>query len=189
MRKKDTVPDLEEQEECACQPETLTETPDSPTPNEPEQVLIDDALAEAVRQRDEYLNLSQRVQADFDNYRRRNAAVRAEAFDDGAIAFIKTLLPVIDNLERAVLSVQNASETALRDGVQMILTQLTETLEKRGVSPIARLNERFDPTLEDAIAQAPPEEGEPGTVCTILQKGYRMDKTILRHAMVRVVAE
>jgi len=146
-------------------------------------------LEEAKKQRDEYLNMAQRVQADFDNYRRRNNAARAEAYDDGAYAFIKTLFPIIDNLERALQSAKDSSDAALREGVQMILNQLMETLSKRGVTPINRVGEPFDPNLENAVLQGTAEEGAPGTVCEVFQKGFQSEKTVLRHAMVKVVAD
>lgn len=144
-------------------------------------------LEEAVAQRDEYLNMAQRVQADFENFRRRNNAVRAEAYEDGARAFIKTILPVMDNLERALAA--ESQDNALHEGVSMVYRQLQEALEKRGVAVIDRAGEKFDPNLENAVMQGDASEGEPGTVCAVLQKGYRMGDFVLRHAMVRVVAE
>lgn len=147
-------------------------------------------LAQAASQREEYLNLAQRVQADFDNFRRRNANLRSEAFDDGAKAFATTLLPVIDNLERAVDSAKASTDTALLAGVELVLKQMLEAFEKRGITPIDRLGEKFDPNLENAVIQGSADEGEPGTVCQVLQKGYHMEgKAVLRHAMVKVVAE
>ena len=143
------------------------------------------ALAEAERQRDEYLTIAQRVQADFDNFRRRNASVRAEAFEDGAASFIKTLLPVCDNLDRALAA--GSSDQALKDGVQLVQKQLMDVLEKRGVTVIDRAGQPFDPRLEDAVVQGTPEEGEPGTVVQVLQKGYQMGDNVLRHAMVKVI--
>ena len=142
-------------------------------------------LTQAEQQRDEYLQMAQRVQADFDNFRRRNNSVRSEAFEDGAAAFIKTILPVLDNLERA-LAVES-SDQSLCSGVQLVQKQLLEALEKRGVTPIDRMGEPFDPKLEDAVVQGTPEEGEPGTVAQVLLKGYRMGDNVLRHAMVKVI--
>ncbi len=156
-------------------------------PIDVEQLLCD--LEEARKQSDEYLTLAQRVQADFDNYRRRNNAIRAEAFDEGAISLAKTLLPVIDNFERALEASANTCDTALRDGVLMVYRQLSEAFEKRGIEAISRPGEKFDPALENAVMTAPREEGEPGTVCQVLQKGYKLDKCVLRHAMVKVVEE
>ena len=163
--------------ECECDPAAADEgTPDP-------------ALMSALAQAEEYLNLAQRVQADFENFRRRNQSVRSEAFDDGARAFIATLLPVVDNLERAVGAAEASPDPALREGVEMVCRQLLEAFEKRGVQPICRLGERFDPNLENAVLQGNPEDGEPGAVCEVLQKGYQMGDAVLRHAMVKVVPE
>ena len=71
----------------------------------------------------------------------------------------------------------------------MVCRQFSEVFEKRGIEAISRLGEKFDPELENAVMTAPREEGEPGTVCAVLQKGYKLDKCVLRHAMVRVVEE
>ena len=146
-----------------------------------------DALAKAQAQAEEYLTLAQRVQADFDNYRKRTKATRAEAYEDGARELIKQLLPVVDNLERAVS--QETNDESLMTGVKLVYKQLTEALEKRGVSVIDRQGEPFDPALENAVMQGTADEGAPGTVCAVLQKGYKMGDFVLRHAMVKVVAE
>lgn len=148
-----------------------------------------DALVAANAKADEYLNLAQHVQADFDNYRRRNQNTRADAYEDGARAFITTLLPVLDNLERAIGAADDSADKSLRDGVVMVHRQLAEALTKRGVTPIDRKGEKFDPNLENAVMQGVPEDGEPGTVCDVLQKGYQMGGCVLRHAMVKVVPD
>ena len=119
------------------------------------QTEIDDLqkqLEAAKKQSDEYLNMAQRVQADFENFRRRNNAVRADAYEDGARAFIKTILPVMDNLERALAA--ESADAALHEGVSMVHRQLSEALEKRGVTVIDCAGEKFDPRLEDAVMQA-----------------------------------
>ena len=149
--------------------------------------MQEDELAKAQKQADEYLNLAQRVQADFDNFRKRNKATRAEAYEEGARDFIKNLLPVVDNLERALT--QPTEDESFKTGVNMIYRQLMDTLEKRGVETIDRQGEKFDPNLENAVMQGTADEGEPGTVCTVLQKGYKMGEFVLRHAMVKVVEE
>ena len=146
-------------------------------------------LAAAVAKQEEYLNMAQRVQADFENFRRRNQNVRKEAFDEGARAFATTLLPVIDNMERAIAAAQNSSGESLRSGVEMVYRQLCEAFEKRGITTIDRKGEKFDPNLENAVMQGTPEDGEPGTVCEVFQKGYQLEGMVLRHAMVKVVPE
>lgn len=147
------------------------------------------ALEAAQAKQEEYLTMAQRVQADFENFRRRNQNVRKEAFDDGARAFATTLLPVVDNLERAILAAEESPDESLRSGVEMVYRQLCEAFEKRGIQIIDRLGEKFDPNLENAVMQGSPEDGEPGTVCAVLQKGYQLEGMVLRHAMVKVVPE
>ena len=172
--------------------ETPLQQPEGEQPGQEQQAAetqdtgaLEEALRRAEAQRDEYLNMAQRVQADFDNFRRRNASVRSEAFDDGAAAFIKTILPVCDNFERALE--QESADEALLSGVHLVHKQLMEALEKRGVTVIDRKGEIFDPKLEDAVVQGTPDEGESGTVAQVLMKGYRMGDTVLRHAMVKVI--
>lgn len=148
---------------------------------------LQEALSKAQAQSEEYLSMAQRVQADFENFRRRNNSVRAEAYEDGARAFIKTVLPVIDNLERALAA--ESQDAALHEGVSMVYRQLMDVMEKRGVTVIDRAGEKFDPNLENAVMQGTADEGEPGTVCAVLMKGYQLGDYVLRHAMVKVVAE
>ncbi len=174
-------------EETLVPEETPVETAETTEDTAETQEDVHALLQEAEAKRDEYLDMAQRVQAEFDNFRRRNQNVRAEAYEDGARAFIKTVLPVVDNLERA-LSAQT-SDAAMLEGVQLVHKQLLETLEKRGVTVIDRKGERFDPNLEDAVVQGDASEGEPGTVSQVLLKGYKMGDYVLRHAMVKVIAE
>lgn len=168
------------------------EAPDAQQAPEAQEAAPDAAewqqkLGEAEQKIEEYLNLAQRVQADFDNFRRRNSAVRAEAYEDGRRDTVKELLPVLDNIERALASA-GEEESALKTGVEMVHRGLMETLKRLGVEAIDRLGEPFDPELENAVLQGGEDEGEPGTVCAVLQKGYRLGNRVLRHAMVKVVA-
>ena len=162
------------------------ETAETEEMQEVEEVQ-EDELTKVQKQAEEYLNMAQRVQADFDNFRKRTKATRAEAFEDGAREFIKNLLPVVDNIERALT--QPTEDESFKTGVSMIYRQLMDILEKRGVEVIDRQGEKFDPNLENAVMQGTADEGEPGTVCTVLQKGYKMGDFVLRHAMVKVVEE
>ncbi len=158
---------------------------------------IDDGTVEAISpelqaallKQEEYLAMAQRVQADFENFRRRNQGVRKESFDDGAVAFATTLLPVLDNLERALSAAKETTDETLKEGVEMVHRQLCEAFEKRGITVIDRKGEPFDPALENAVMQGTAEDGEPGTVCEVFQKGYKLEERVLRHAMVKVVSE
>lgn len=167
----------------------------APPEAEPKSADADEAdkvaqeLKAALAKQEEYLDLATRARADFENFRRRNQNVRKEAFDDGARAFATTLLPVLDNLERAIQAASESADQSLLSGVEMVNRMLCEAFEKRGITTIDRLGERFDPNVENAIMQGAPEDGEPGTVCAVLQKGYIMEGIVLRHAMVKVVPE
>ena len=173
-------------EDGAADAEATAENPETgEAAKEPENPLLEAAKAKAA----EYLAMAQRVQADFENFRRRNESVRADSFAEGKRDVATAMLPVLDNLERAADAAANSPDEALRNGVELVLKQMNDVYQKLNVSPISRVGEKFDPNLENAILQGTPEEGEPGTVCQVLQKGYRMGEKVLRHAMVKVVPE
>ena len=154
-----------------------------------EQVIDVEALQTELEktkaQCDEYLDLAQRKQAEFANYRRRTEGVRQEAFDDGRRDAIDKLLPVIDNLERA-LAAAGDHEEGLKAGVEMVLRQTKETFAKMGVEEIDPLGQPFDAELHNAVMQGSEDEGESGTVCAVFQKGYKLGNRVIRHAMVKV---
>lgn len=178
--------------------ELMTEVPEELSENETETAeetsgqdgdALKKELEEANAKTAEYLAMAQRVQADFENYRKRNETVRADAFADGRREVAAAMLPVLDNLERAVGAAADSVDEALKNGMELVLKQMMDIYQKMDVTPIDRKGERFDPNLENAVLQGTAEEGEPGTVCQVLQKGYRMGDRVLRHAMVKVVAE
>jgi len=160
------------------------EAAEAPQEENPLQKELEAAQAKTA----EYLAMAQRVQADFENYRKRNESVRADAFADGRRDVASVMLPVLDNLERAAAAAAGADE-ALKSGVELVLKQMTDVYQKLDVTAIDRLGEKFDPNLENAVLQGTEDEGEPGTVCQVLQKGYMMGDRVLRHAMVKVVPE
>ena len=176
---------MNEQEMTQQEPETV----ETPAEEAAEAEVIDvAALTAAAAKADEYLALAQRTQADFDNFRRRNESVRSDAFAEGQRSVATAMLAVLDNLERA-LAAPAAEGDSLRTGVEMTHKQMLAAYEKLGVTVIDRLGEKFDPNLEDAVMQGSAEEGEPGTVCAVFQKGYVMNGHLLRAAMVKVVAD
>lgn len=149
----------------------------------------DSQLEEAKSKAAEYLAMAQRVQADFENYRRRNESVRADAYADGRKDVAAAMLPVLDNLERAVAAAADSPDEAMKSGMELVFRQMKDVYQKLDVKPIDRLGEKFDPVYENAVLQGTAEEGEPGTVCQVLQKGYMIGDKVLRHAMVKVVPE
>ena len=168
---------------------------------------LDALLSETKRERDEYLTLAQRARADFENYRKRAAREAADAERRGKAGVARDLVPVIDNLERALLaagvnpegpdteeveaSTQEVSaQEALTQGVALVYRELREALARAGVEAYDPRGERFDPTWHEALSTRPAEPGsglEPGVVAETLQKGYRIDGQVLRPARVVVV--
>lgn len=147
-----------------------------------------EALETAVRQRDEYLSMAQRTQAEFSNFRKRNESARAEAFQDGVCDALSALLPTLDNLERAVAAAKEHGEQGpLLEGVEMTFKVMAEALAKLGLEEVPALGEVFDPELHNAVMRA--DEGEPGTILEVFQKGYRVKDRIIRYPMVKVAAE
>jgi molecular chaperone GrpE len=146
-----------------------------------------DELGEAKRERDEYLELAQRTRADFDNYRKRVARETSEALARGKAELARELLPVIDNLERALNVGEGASaHEALARGVAMVHDELRGRLENAGVEAFDPIGERFDPQLHEALSTRPEEGTEPGMVVETLEKGYRLNGQVLRPARVVV---
>ena len=147
-----------------------------------EQVDVDALRAE----RDEYLEHLQRVAADFENYRKRAARDQESLVARAAERLVRELLPVLDDLERALQAAEQHEEAKLEEGVRLVHRQLAETLRKEGLEEIPT-DGKFDPHLHEALL-AQPAEAEAGTVIEVLQKGYRLGDRVLRPARV-VVAE
>lgn len=186
MSKKDMKPQEELQEtpdSMECQEAAANEEPMA------DMQQLQQDLDAANAKVEEYLTLAQRIQADFDNFRRRNESVRTDAFNEGQRTVAAAMLPVMDNLERALDAAANTKDEALKNGVELVLKLIRDVYQKYEVTPIDRLGEKFDPNIENALMQGTPDEGEPGTVCMVLQKGYMMGGHVLRHAMVKVVPD
>ncbi len=195
MKKRKAVKAMTEEEKKPAVTEEAPQQEEAPAQDAAESATEQDAAAltkqleEAAAKADEYLSMAQRVQADFDNFRRRNESARVDAYGEGQRNVAAAMLPVLDNLERAVAAADTAEGDALKSGVELTLRLMRDALTKLEVTPIDRQGEVFDPHLENAVLQGTAEDGEPGTVCQVLQKGYMMGKTVLRHAMVKVVPE
>jgi len=126
-------------------------------------------------------------QADFENFKKLKAKEKQEALKFGNETLVKDLLPVIDNLERAIQhGCKSEDSKAIVEGVELTLNSFLKVLEKFGVTRVDALEREFDPNVHEAIAQEAREDKAPGTVVTELQKGYIMDGRLLRPSMVTV---
>lgn len=136
---------------------------------------------------EEYLAALQRLKADFDNYRRRVGQDQARWGDAAVAGFILQLLPVMDNLERALEATGEGQ--SVRQGVEMTLRQFREVLEAAGVEAMVAQGQPFDPTRHEAVARGPVDGVAAGLVAQEYRKGYLLRAQVLRPAMVKVAAE
>jgi molecular chaperone GrpE len=151
-----------------------------------EQVERDlDELGEAKRERDEYLELAKRTRADFENYRKRVAKETSEAIVRGKAELARRLIPVVDNLERAV-EASAVDPESLSKGVSLVRDELRSTLEGAGVEAYDPTGESFNPELHEALSTRPDEGTDSGVVLETVEKGYRLDGQVLRPARVVV---
>jgi len=144
-------------------------------------------LQAVLAERDEYKDKYLRLLAEFNNYKKRTASTRTDAIRDGQCDVIAQILPVLDNLERALEHIEEGTDNPMAQGIQMVQRQLVETLEKLGIKEIPALGEPFNPNLHQAVQMVDTAEGQtPGNVSAVLLKGYMTDDRVIRHSMVIV---
>lgn len=136
------------------------------------------------KEKDETVVLLQRIQADFDNFRRRNASIRLDSYEEGKRDTVKELLPALDSLERALDSIP-AEGAIWREGIVLVQRQLTDALKKLGLEEIES-DCKFDPAKHEAVMREKTDGKDSGEIVVVLQKGYRMGDKIIRHCMVKV---
>ncbi|MCD8102887.1 MAG: nucleotide exchange factor GrpE [Alistipes sp.] len=155
-------------------PEPETDTAAAPpTPEE-----------EAFLWKDKYMRLS----AEFDNYRKRTLREKMELVDTGGAEVIKSLLPVLDDMDRALDSMQRTEDVqSVRSGIELIHAKLVDTLRQKGLSEIKAVGEKLDTDYHEAVAKIPaPDKKHKGCIVDVAQKGYTLKDKVVRHAKVVV---
>jgi molecular chaperone GrpE len=149
-------------------------------------------LADTQRERDEYLELAQRTKADFENFRKRMTAEVQASSARGKGELLREVVPVLDDLERAIqaagLDPEGDSEDGLAHGVLLVFRSLRDSLSRNGVEAVDPKGERFDPTAHEALSTVAADGVESGVVVEVLQKGYKLGDQLVRPARV-VVSE
>jgi molecular chaperone GrpE len=144
---------------------------------------VAEAKAEALRFKEQWM----RSAADFDNFRKRSRKELEDTRKAGREELLKDLLPVFDNLERAMTSAERATEVKpVSDGLKMVLRQFTDTLGRSGITKVPTVGNLFDPSLHEAIQQVETDEHPAGTVVAEVQPGYLQGDRLVRAAMVVV---
>lgn len=175
-------------EETKVQEAAETKQPEAPQPEEaPQQAAeadpkqIEEAVNAAVKdQEDKYM----RLLAEYDNYRKRTQKEKEASWANAKAETIKELLPVYDNLARALQ--QKTEDEAYAKGVEMIMTQMKNALEKLGVEAIPAAGQTFDPNLHNAVMHVDDEDLGENVVVEVFQDGFKLGDKIIRHAMVKV---
>jgi molecular chaperone GrpE len=159
---------------------------DAEAPAASELAAVRGDFGELTKQRDDYLALAQRTQADFENYRKRMARENAAAVDRGMAKLAKELLPALDHLELALKAAAGHEDVV--KGFAMVGEEIRNALGKVGIQPFSPAGEAFDPNEHEAMASQPTDGAEPGTVVQVYQSGYRINGAVLRPARVIVAA-
>ena len=145
-----------------------------------------DPLAELRREKDALQDRLLRTAAEFDNYRKRIERERRDQADNAAASAIEDLLPIIDNLERALQTPVGTDAEGYRKGVELVQQQMMELLRRRGVKPIQAVGADFDPRFHEAVVHEASADHREGEVMEELRRGYTLGERLLRPAMVKV---
>ena len=186
-KKKDPPEPIEEKELPAQEAENEAASPKAEGPKEepkaekePEKPAEPSAEALLKAEKDRYLRLA----AEYDNYRKRSSKERENIYQDVRADTVTKFLPVYDNLARALG--QATCDEAYRKGVEMIMSQLQDILNRLGVTEIEALGQKFDPALHNAVMHEEDETKGEGEIVQELQKGFKMGDKVIRFAMVKV---
>lgn len=174
-------PHTQSQRSPATETATTQETTGQATPDrEAQQVLAD--LEQLRSERDKYLELLQRTRADFENYQKRIRRDLEQERRFAAAPLAKDLLPVMDNLERALHAA--TQDSPLKQGVALVYKQLLEVLRRHGVTPMECVGQTFDPHLHEAVGHVASQEMPEGTIAQVVERGYMLHDRLLKPARV-----
>ncbi|PAF21895.1 nucleotide exchange factor GrpE [Terribacillus saccharophilus] len=179
---KEKVNETEEQE--AVEAEVIDAAPaeESETNNEGSE-----RLAQLEQEKNEMYDRLLRLQAEYDNFRKRTQKEKEAASKYRSQDLAEALLPVVDNLDRALQTVQDEeANKGFVDGIRMVHRQLLDAFDNQGIETIETVGQTFDPHLHQAVMQVENDEYEPNTVVQELQKGYKLKDRVIRPAMVQV---
>ena len=178
------VDDIQDTVEGQSQNEEATEATEPLTAEEKLEKELKEAQAQIEDQKDKYLRLS----AEFDNYRKRTVKEKAELILNGGEKSIKSILPVIDDMERALTTMETATDVnAVKEGVELIYNKFLSILSQDGVKVIETTDQPLDTDYHEAIAVIPaPTEEQKGKILDCVQTGYTLNGKVIRHAKVVV---
>ena len=166
-------------EEETLQPEIEAEAPAEETPVEPAAPAVD-----WQRKYEEAHDAHLRLAAEYDNFRKRTLKEKEASYGNGKADAVAKLLPVYDNLERALK--QETADAAFKKGVEMTMTELVKIFTSLGVEVFGEAGEEFDPNLHNAVMHIDDDSFGENTICQVFQKGFKIGDKVVRFAMVQV---
>lgn len=185
MTEEQKTPQQAEGAQCAQEgqePEAVQETPEQKKISE-----LTAQLEESRKQAEEYLDRLRRSMAEFDNFRKRTVKEKEQERSNGVLEVISTVLPLLDNFERALASIpEEEKQNATAKGVEMIYQQFVGALKSIGVEEIPAEGEPFDPNKHNAVTHVEDETMDENIVCEVFQKGYSYKGQVVRYSMVKV---
>ena len=164
------------EDQCSAPENASQEAPEEAREEKPEEDLQ--------KKYDELSDSRLRLMAEYQNYRRRTEKEKSDIYAHANEEFAKQLLDVIDNFERAMQA--QTEDAKYKEGMELIFKQLQGVLEKNSVEEIEAMGKPFDPNLHNAVMNDPASDAESGTVTKVFQKGYMLNKKVIRPAMVAV---
>ncbi|MEZ4485347.1 MAG: nucleotide exchange factor GrpE [Syntrophotaleaceae bacterium] len=180
------MPDKKKQGQDQAAPAPQAASEEQPETAEGTQPTLEQALAESQAEAQKNWDLYLRERAELDNYRKRMQREKEDLARCANENLLREMLPILDNLERAVSHAEQNQEGGLLEGVQMTLDQFRKTMERFGVVPVAAVGEPFSPEFHEAMGQMESSEHAPNTVMQEMQKGYTLNDRLLRPALVMI---
>lgn len=183
------IQDAGPEAEVATNGQETAGTVEAPEAELAEPPTIEEQLAAALAEAEDYKDRWLRSQAEFANARKRMDKQRLDTYTNATVNVMDKLLPIVDDFERAMENLPaEISENSWLEGIQLVQRKLVATLENFNVTSIEAVGEPFDPNLHEAITQEPTNEFESGVVCRVLQTGYKIGDRVIRPSLVVVAA-
>lgn len=173
----------EELQDIASQNDSTVKNNDGISSVEVQELL--DKISAKEKESEEYLDLARRTKAEFENFRKRTQKEKESLYDDGFSDAVKNVLPILDNLERAV-SFNTSEKSSFSEGVEMVLKMFKDSLSKMGIEEIEAVGKKFDPDFHNAVMHIEDEALEENVIVEVLQKGYKFKNKVIRYSMVKV---
>ncbi len=178
-KKKDTAK-VKKEAEAAEQKTAKDQKEQEKKAKQPEKIEVLEKELEEMK--DRHL----RTVAEYDNFRKRTQKEKAQIYEDAKADTVETILPIMDNLDRALEACSGEEDSPVKQGVEMIAKQAYDVLAKLKVSEIPALGETFDPEIHNAIMHIEDDEHGEGEIVEVFQKGYRTEDKVIRHSIVKV---